>query len=200
MVLSLWDTGLALLWTELKQLGRLSACCYLRTHTGHSLLSFRAKPRLLPLPRNYKPSCRDTHATCRRKFWLPSSKLSGWSPRSHREDNHFSRLPPPIFNFKRKKQKQKTAAFPDLRTRLFGGFGKLIFDSCPVSSCTDVGPIKETPESHFLLHISTCFSCKFFPTKYQARKLWVLKMSWFYGSILPSLSYIWYLRYKRPRF
>lgn len=73
------------------------------------------------------------------------------------------------------------------------GFGKLIFfDSCPISSCTDLVPKKEPPESHFLLHISKCFSCKSFPTKSpKARKLWALRRAWFCGSLSPSLSYIW---------
>ena len=133
-------------------------------------------------------------------FGSHRQSFQGGLPRATEKTITFPASLLPSSTLKEKNKNKKTAAFPDLRTRLFGGFGKLIFDSCPISSCTDVGPIKETPESHFLLHISMCFSCKFFPTKYQARKLWVLKMSWFYGSILPSLSYIWYLRYKRPRF
>lgn len=148
------------------------------------LLSFGGKPWPLPLLRNYKRSSRDTHAICRRKFWLGSAKLSGWSPRNQGIDNHLSRLPPPNSNLKRKKKKKKKHHdFPDLRTRLFGGFGKLIFDSCPISSCTDVVPIKETPESHFLLHISKCFSYKSFPTKLPSQKALDFKevlILWFY--------------------
>ena len=123
------------------------AAVFASTLSAAFFLSFGGRPWPLPLLRNDKRSSRNTHTICRSKFWLPwlpSAKLSGWSPRNHGIDNHLSCLPPPIFNFKRKKKK-KNVDFPDLRTRLFGGFGKLIFDSCPISSCTDVVPINETP-------------------------------------------------------
>lgn len=165
------------------------AAVFASTLSAAFLLSFGGKPWPLPLPRNYKRSSRDTHAICRRKFWLGSAKLSGWSPRNQGIDNHLSHLPPPNSNFKRKKKKKHD--FPDLRTRLFGGFGKLIFDSCPISSCTDVVPIKK-PQNHISFFIFQSVSLAS-PSlqNYQARKLWILKRSWFYGSILPSLSWFY---------
>lgn len=67
--------------------------------------------------------------------------------------------------------KKKSLFFPIWELGWLWGFRKSIFsNSCPTSSCTDLVPIKEPLESHFLLHISKCFSCKSFPTKLPSQK------------------------------
>lgn len=129
---------------------------------------------LFALLRNYKPSGRDTYTHLQES--VSGSHLQSFQ--GNRLSNHcedlihlFLLLSFPIFNLKKKKK-----FFPIWELGCLWGFGKLIFfDSCPISSCTDLVPIKEAPESHFLLHISKCFSCKPSLQNYQARKLWALR-------------------------
>lgn len=66
---------------------------------------------------------------------------------------------------------KKSLFFPIWELGWLWGFRKSIFsNSCPTSSWTDSVPMKEPLGSHFLLHISKCFSSKSFPMKLPSQK------------------------------
>lgn len=152
--------------------------CYLCAHTDQnltSLLQILLWFLLFALLRNYKWSNRYIHAFAGIHFRPPSGKLSEQSPQQPpwRLSSPFL---PPSSNLHLSKKKKKSLFCPIWELGCLWGFRKIIFSgSCPISSCTDLVPIKEPPESHFLLHISKCFSCKSFPSKLPSQKALGLK-------------------------
>lgn len=185
----MWAQGSACEWAEAAWAsGRMLLSSQAHSLAQPSFARLEAKPWPLPLLSYSDPA--EIHAICRRKFWLGSAKLSGWSQEPG-IDNHLSRLPPPNTNLKRKKKKKNTTIFLTWELELFGGL-KGSNRSCPISSCTDTSAYRN-PQNHisFFIFQSVSLTSPSLQNYPNLESSGFLKRSWFYGSILPSLSWFY---------